>query len=94
MEEGTLVFGVANALSNPEIVCRGGVVATADGVAYQPGLEFDVSALTDEHTRYVIAKNWTGDTGCVKNLADRFSAKVRGGNLMVSRDYGLTVVVR
>lgn len=94
VEEGTLVFGVANALSNPEIVCRGGVVATADGVAYQPGLEFDVSALTDEHTRYVIAKNWTGDTGCVKNLADRFSAKVRGGNLMVSRDYGLTVVVR
>ncbi len=94
VEEGTLVFGVANALSNPEIVCRGGIVATADGIAYQSGLEFDVSALTDEHTRYVIARNWTGGTGCVKNLADRFSAKVRGGNLTVSRDYGMTVVVR
>lgn len=94
VEEGTLVFGVENALGNPKIVCRGGAVATADGVAYPDGLEFDASGLTDEHARYVIARNWTGGTGCVKNLADRFTAKVRGNNLTVSRDYGLTVVVR
>lgn len=94
VEEGTLVLGVADALLNPLIVCKGGTVAVADGVAYQTGLEFDAEALTDKTRDYVLAKKWTGGTECVRNLSWGFSAKVLKGDLVVSKDYGMTIVIR
>lgn len=94
LEAGTLVLGVANALTSRQMVCKGGTLDAADGVDYPQGLAFDASGLSTQRRRHVIARRWNGGIGCVSDMPEGYVAKMFLGNLVVSRDSGFCVTVR
>ena len=95
VEGGVLKLGVNGALGSSSIVCKGGVVDVADGVAYPADLAFDVSNLPFvSGERYVIAKNWSGEVPVVSNMPEHWKVSVRAnGDVVVSEVRGMVLVI-